>query len=374
MGNTNSKDHSIGKISAMLASIVAMALLAFAFCGCSSNAKAATESDEASSGSSSSSAAFAPAKVKIDISADGYVAGESSPVFVGVTDEAGQSVYHAIDANAPQCFDIAAPGQYSVSFLSPINSDGSIYSADAKFTVLVADDATVSVTDANESEAKKAEGGSDAGKGAIEAEFGKIDADKVSKEDIDKLKADIEKAIENGDENVKQEKDRIDSLVDKNIEAAEKARSEAEAKAREDASNADNAGNASYDNGGGTENAANGDAPAHESSGGSGEPAAQQGGSSSDNGSGDGGEEITYDSLGHASIAHKHDWQPIEETSTYTTVVCNACGAEFDSVGSWNAHSNACAKAGDNNHGSYSAVQHIVTETVGYYCATCGAR
>lgn len=70
---------------------------------------------------------------------------------------------------------------------------------------------------------------------------------------------------------------------------------------------------------------------------------------------------------GRAAERHYHDFSiPIVETYTYSTVICNNCGAEFDSVEAWGAHGDAA------NHGSYSVIQHFVEDTIGYRCE-CGA-
>lgn len=68
-----------------------------------------------------------------------------------------------------------------------------------------------------------------------------------------------------------------------------------------------------------------------------------------------------------AAERHYHDFSvPIIESYTYSTVVCNNCGVEFDSIGAWAEHAEAA------NHGSYSTVQHFVEETIGYRCE-CGS-
>ena len=35
--------------------------------------------------------------------------------------------YHAYDANEPHALDVPAEGEYEVSFISPVDKDGSIY-------------------------------------------------------------------------------------------------------------------------------------------------------------------------------------------------------------------------------------------------------
>ena len=54
--------------------------------------------------------------------------GESSPVIAHIVNkEEKVDYYHAYDANEPHALDVPAEGEYEVSFISPVDKDGSTY-------------------------------------------------------------------------------------------------------------------------------------------------------------------------------------------------------------------------------------------------------
>lgn len=66
--------------------------------------------------------------IQLGAKADGWVKGESSPVIAHIMNkEEKVDYYHAYDANEPHALDVPAEGEYEVSFISPVDKDGSIY-------------------------------------------------------------------------------------------------------------------------------------------------------------------------------------------------------------------------------------------------------
>lgn len=66
--------------------------------------------------------------IQLGAKADGWVKGESSPVIAHIVNkEEKVDYYHAYDANEPHALDVPAEGEYEVSFISPVDKDGSTY-------------------------------------------------------------------------------------------------------------------------------------------------------------------------------------------------------------------------------------------------------
>lgn len=74
--------------------------------------------------------------IRIGAKADGWVKGESSPVIAHIVNEDEKvDCYHAYDANVAVELDVPADGDYKVSFITPVNKDGSIYEVPAETAV-----------------------------------------------------------------------------------------------------------------------------------------------------------------------------------------------------------------------------------------------
>lgn len=66
--------------------------------------------------------------IQLGAKSDGWVKGESSPVIAHIVNkEEKVDYYHAYDANEPHALDVPAEGEYEVSFISPVDKDGSTY-------------------------------------------------------------------------------------------------------------------------------------------------------------------------------------------------------------------------------------------------------
>lgn len=271
--------------------------------------------------------------IQLGAKADGWVKGESSPVIAHIVNkEEKVDYYHAYDANDPHALDVPAEGEYEVSFISPVDKDGSIYEVPKTAKV--------------KSEAEDKDG-KDTGD-ELPFEFKPIAADKTDADALNAIVKSVGDAVKKGDETLTGANGtKVIELVKENAKAnpnADKEKVEEESqKAEED--NTEGAGNAKPDNGGGddTTNAGGGSGTQN-----------QGGGGSSSGGSGNGGDS-----------EHTHNWVPqtttIHHDAQYQTIhhdaiteeiyICNNCGANI--TGDPWGHINDSFLNGDGSCGGY---------------------
>ena len=271
--------------------------------------------------------------IQLGAKADGWVKGESSPVIAHIVyKEEKVDYYHAYDANEPHALDVPAEGEYEVSFISPVDKDGSIYEVPKTAKV--------------KSEAEDKDG-KDTGD-ELPFEFKPIAADKADADALNAIVKSVGDAVKKGDETLTGANGtKVIELVKENAKAnpnADKEKVEEESqKAEED--NTEGAGNAKPDNGGGddTTNAGGGSGTQN-----------QGGGGSSSGGSGNGGDS-----------EHTHNWVPqtttIHHDAQYQTIhhdaiteeiyICNNCGANI--TGDPWGHINDSFLNGDGSCGGY---------------------
>lgn len=271
--------------------------------------------------------------IQLGAKADGWVKGESSPVIAHIVNkEEKVDYYHAYDANKPYALDVPAEGEYEVSFISPVDKDGSIYEVPKTAKV--------------KSEAEDKDG-KDTGD-ELPFEFKPIAADKTDADALNAIVKSVGDAVKKGDETLTGANGtKVIELVKENAKAnpnADKDKVDEESqKAEED--NTEGAGNAKPDNGGGddTTNAGGGSGTQN-----------QGGGGSSSGGSGNGGDS-----------EHTHNWVPqtttIHHDAQYQTIhhdaiteeiyICNNCGANI--TGDPWGHINDSFLNGDGSCGGY---------------------
>lgn len=271
--------------------------------------------------------------IQLGAKADGWVKGESSPVIAHIVNkEEKVDYYHAYDANEPHALDVPAEGEYEVSFISPVDKDGSTYEVPKTAKV--------------KSEAEEKDG-KDAGD-ELPFEFKPIAPDKADADALNAIVKSVGDAVKKGDETLTGAKGtKVIELVKDNAKAnpnADKDKVDEEGqKAEED--NTEGAGNAKPDNGGGddTTNAGGGSGTQN-----------QGGGGSSSGGSGNGGDS-----------EHTHNWVPqtttIHHDAQYQTIhhdaiteeiyICNNCGANI--TGDPWGHINDSFLNGDGSCGGY---------------------
>lgn len=271
--------------------------------------------------------------IQLGAKADGWVKGESSPVIAHIVNkEEKVDYYHAYDANEPHALDVPAEGEYEVSFISPVDKDGSTYEVPKTAKV--------------KSEVEEKDG-KDAGD-ELPFEFKPIAPDKADADALNAIVKSVGDAVKKGDGTLTGANGtKVIELVKENAKAnpnADKDKVDEEGQKSEE-DNTEGAGNAKPDNGGGddTTNAGGGSGTQN-----------QGGGGSSSGGSGNGGDS-----------EHTHNWVPqtttIHHDAQYQTIhhdaiteeiyICNNCGANI--TGDPWGHINDSFLNGDGSCGGY---------------------
>lgn len=332
--------------------------------------------------------------LSLEVKADGWDADTSTPVIAHIEGADGEvDFYTAIAANKQVTVRVGKSGTYTVTFISPVNADGSIYKVSSK---------------------KVTAGKADKKTASTGVTFNKVDADKVTKDDLTAIAKDVAAAVKKGDstltgdkgaEVVKKFEDNIKKNPNADADAVEKESEKAQETAKEDKSDAkkldtsDNKKNDSDSSNGSKNDSGNGGS-----------------GSKSDGNSGNSGSSSNSggSSKKDETPAHQHNWvaqtKTIHHDAQYKTVhhdavthqvwhdavteehyICNQCGADITSD-PW-GHLDAYDHGG--YHSSYVTVKQGYYETVtdkaaydeqvqvsdawdetvttGYKCSSCGA-
>lgn len=330
----------------------------------------------------------------LEVKADGWDADTSTPVIAHIEDADGKvDFYTAIAANKQVTVKVGKSGTYTVTLIPPVNADGSTYKAASSKVKAGKDD-------------KKTNGT------VITLE--KVDADKVTKDDLTAIAKDVAEAVRMGDSTLTGERGvkvinifqtNISSNPNADADAVEKESEKAQETAKEDKSDAktpETSDNKKNDSGSKNDSGNNGSGNKSDSkpSGGSG---------NSGSGSISGGSSKKDD-----TTAHQHNWvaqtKTVHHDAQYKTVhhdavthqvwhdavteehyICNQCGADITSD-PW-GHLDAYDHGG--YHSSYVTVKQGYYETVtdkaaydeqvqvsaaweetvttGYKCSSCGA-
>lgn len=294
------------------------------------------------------------AYLPIEVTAEGWEEETSTPVIAHIVSEDGEvDFYHAFDANEQADIAVDGAGVYEVSFISPINGDGSIYR--------VGDPVTVDTGNESDVETGK-------------VTFEKIPAADTTADELTNIIKDISEAVKKGDETLMGEngvaiieKAETNAKANTNVDAdaVTEATKEAETAVQEtDAGDTgakkDNASGSDVNNGSGSSNV---------SSGGSSKANSSSGSSSANtsNSSNAGKSE---------SSSHTHNWVTQTETRHHDAVthqvwhdavkevrhICNNCKADI--TGNENSHMKSSLLSGG-NCGSYHT--EYITIKEGYY-------
>ena len=331
----------------------------------------------------------------LEVKADGWDADTSTPVIAHIEDADGKvDFYTAIAANKQVTVKVGKSGTYTVTFISPVNADGSIYKVSSK---------------------KVTAGKADKKTASTGVTFNKVDADKVTKDDLTAIAKDVAAAVKKGDstltgdkgaEVVKKFEDNIKKNPNADADAVEKETGKAEETAKEDKSDAktpETSDNKKNDSG------------SKNDSGNSGSDNKSDSKPSGSNNSSNSGSSSKKDD----TPAHQHNWvaqtKTIHHDAQYKTVhhdaqyktvhhdavtktvhICNQCGQDI--TGNESAHFEASLLNGGNCgswHGETRTVQAAYDEqvkvsdakdeqvqvsdawdetvTTGYKCSSCGA-
>lgn len=316
--------------------------------------------------------------IQLGAKADGWVKGESSPVIAHIVNkEEKVDYYHAYDANEPHALDVPAEGEYEVSFISPVDKDGSIYEVPKTAKV-------------------KSEAEDKDGKGEVDEltfEFKPIAADKADADALNAIVKSVGEAVKKGDETLTGANGtKVIELVKENAKAnqnADKDKVDEESQKAEEGVTDEPSGNGNGTTG--PETGGNGNSGSA-SDGGNGGNSGSNGGSGSSNNGGGSKPQHTHNWIPQTTVVH-HDaqYQTIHHDAVYGTgVECNGCFAQFNSYDAWKAHSNSQfeIEGFDTQCAGYHTIKIVLeqawdetvevspawdeTVTTGYTCS-CGA-
>lgn len=331
----------------------------------------------------------------LEAKADGWDADTSTPIIAHIKDADGKvDFYTAIAANKQVTVKVGKSGTYTVTFISPVNADGSIYKVSSK---------------------KVTAGKADKKTASTGVTFNKVDADKVTKDDLTAIAKDVAAAVKKGDstltgdkgaEVVKKFEDNIKKNPNADADAVEKESEKAQETAKEDKSDAktpETSDNKKNDSGSKKDNGNSGSDNKSDS-----KP------SGSNNSSNSGSSSKKDDTPAHQhnwvaqtkTIHHDAQYKTVHHDAQYKTVhhdavtktvhICNQCGQDI--TGNESAHFEASLLNGGNCgswHGETRTVQAAYDEqvkvsdakdeqvqvsdawdetvTTGYKCSSCGA-
>lgn len=331
--------------------------------------------------------------LSLEVKADGWDTETSTPVIAHIEDEDGKvDFYTAIAANKQVTVKVGESGTYTVTFISPVNADGSIYKVPSKKVTAGKADKTV----------------------ATGVTFDKVDADKVTKDDLTAIAKDVAEAVKKGDftltgdkgaEVVKKFEDNIKKNPNADTDAVEKETEKAQETAKEEKSDAKTPE---------TSDSKKSDSSSKKDEGKS--DSKPSGGNSSNSGS---NSNSGSSSKKDDTPAHQHNWvaqtKTVHHDAQYKTVhhdavthqvwhdavteehyICNQCGADITSD-PWGHINNSLMNGGNcgSYHSTYVTVKQGYYETVtdqaaydeqvqvrdawdetvttGYKCSSCGA-
>ena len=308
--------------------------------------------------------------IQLGAKADGWVKGESSPVIAHIVNkEEKVDYYHAYDANEPHALDVPAEGEYEVSFISPVDKDGSIYEVPKTAKV--------------KSEAEDKDG-KDTGD-ELPFEFKPIAADKTDADALNAIVKSVGDAVKKGDETLTGANGtKVIELVKENAKAnpnADKEKVEEESQKAED-----DAGDTGESKPGNNGDGGNGNNNAGGESGANGQNQGGDGGGSSNSGnsSNDGGSQHVHNWVTQ-TIHHNAQYQTIHHEAVYDyRSICNGCGADI--TGNVDAHMQDALLNGNTACGAYHTENVLVSQAwdetveispawdeIVYICSSCGA-
>lgn len=337
--------------------------------------------------------------LSLEVKADGWDADTSTPVIAHIEDADGEvDFYTAIAANKQVTVRVGKSGTYTVTFISPVNADGSIYEVSSK---------------------KVTAGKADKKTASTAVTFNKVDADKVTKDDLTAIAKDVAAAVKKGDstltrdkgaEVVKKFEDNIKKNPNADAGAVEKETEKAQETAKEEKSDAktpETSDSKKSDSG-----SSNGSKKDNGNSGSDNKSDSKPSGSNNSSNSGS-------SSKKDDTPAHQHNWvaqtKTVHHDAQYKTVhhdavthqvwhdpvteehyICNQCGADITSD-PWGHINNSLMNGGNcgSYHSTYVTVKQGHYETVtdqaaydeqvqvrdawdetvttGYKCSSCGA-
>ena len=320
----------------------------------------------------------------LEVKADGWDADTSTPVIAHIEGADGDvDFYTAIAANKRVSVTVGESGTYSVSLIPPVNADGSTYKAAS-----------------GEVDAVKTDEKTDGTTITLE----KVDADKVTKDDLTAIAKDVAEAVKKGDstltgdkgaEVVKKFEDNIKKNPNADAGAVEKETERAQETAKEEKSDAktrETSDSKKSDSG-----SSNG---SKKDNGNGGSDSKPSGSNNSNSGSSSKKDDTSAHqhnwvaqtkTVHHPAVTHTETVHHPAVTHTESRSICNGCGADI--TGNERSHAKAAMLAGNTACGSFHSEPRTVTDsaaydetvtitdskawdetvTTGYKCSSCGA-
>ena len=331
----------------------------------------------------------------LEVKADGWDADTSTPVIAHIEGADGKvDFYTAIAANKQVTVEVGESGTYTVTLIPPVNADGSTYKAASSKVKAGKDD-------------KKTNGT------VITLE--KVDADKVTKDDLTAIAKDVAAAVKKGDSTLTGERGvkvvnifqtNISSNPNADTDAVEKETGKAEETAKEDKSDAktpETSDNKKNDSGSKNDSGNNGSGNKSDSK--------PSGSNNSNSGSSSKKDDtpahvhkydiyhpaVTHtETVHHPAVTHTETVHHPAVTHTESRSICNGCGEDI--TGNERSHAKAAALAGNYACGSCHSEPRTVTDSAAwdetvtvtdskawdetvtvtdspaYYTCSCGAR
>ena len=306
--------------------------------------------------------------LSLEVKADGWDADTSTPVIAHIEDADGEvDFYTAIAANKQVTVKVGKSGTYTVTFISPVNADGSIYKVPSK---------------------KVTAGKADKKTASTGVTFNKVDADKVTKDDLTAIAKDVAEAVKKGDstltgdkgaEVVKKFEDNIKKNPNADAGAVEKETEKAQETAKEDKSDAktpETSDSKKSDSG-----SSNGSKKDNGNSGSDNKSDSKPSGSNNSSNSGSSSKKdetsahvhkydiyhpaVTHtEKVFHPAVTHTETVHHPAVTHTESRSICNGCGADI--TGNERSHAKAAMLAGNTACGSFHSEPRTVTDSAAY--------
>ena len=288
----------------------------------------------------------------LEVKAEGWGADTSTPVIAHIEGADGEvDFYTAIAANKKVSVTVGESGIYNVSLIPPVNADGSTYKAAS-----------------GEVAAVKTDGKTDSTVITLE----KVDADKVTKDDLTAIAKDVAAAVKKGDSTLTGDKgaavakkfeDNIKKNPNADADAVEKESEKAQETAKEDKSDAktpETSDNKKNDSGSKNDSGNNGSGNKSDSK--------PSGSNNSNSGSSSKKDETSthvhkYD-IYHPAVTHTENVHHPAVTHTESRSICNGCGADI--TGNERSHAKAAMLAGNTACGSFHSEPRTVTDSAAW--------
>ena len=305
----------------------------------------------------------------LEVKAEGWGADTSTPVIAHIEGADGEvDFYTAIAANKKVSVTVGESGIYNVSLIPPVNADGSTYKAAS-----------------GEVAAVKTDGKTDSTVITLE----KVDADKVTKDDLTAIAKDVAAAVKKGDSTLTGDKgaavakkfeDNIKKNPNADADAVEKESEKAQETAKEDKSDAKapETSDGKKDNGN-SGSGSKGDSSSKKDDGKSDSKPSGNSSSGSNSGSTTKKDDtpahvhkydiyhpaVTHtEKVYHPAVTHTETVHHPAVTHTESRSICNGCGADI--TGNERSHAKAAMLAGNTACGSFHSEPRTVTDSAAW--------